>query len=500
MKGVVGLPGPGNSVSVRFLYREGNAVEALREIEKAEQNSRLSCFPELIGAVLAAIRARRYPVTLAPSVIATLSGLGPGPGVVPISVGGDPGHRETDRLAEQFVRSIVDADGVARIPAGMVSRARFWISVAVHLWDSQSRAFLRKHVENLDDQSLFLIAGLSAAALEAGWVQEITVAGTHLDVRSISPEDMLPALFQALELEECPPAVFQFIAGGNVFPAQVPSTVLVEPLRSLYWTIVPDPGGKYPPTPLTIADRYLAQGIVHSLLTEAETGAVYVPAGKFEVVLPPEYPLARYGVTALRVWAEPDGLWVGLVGRRIGPCFRWTPTGKRMVGLVIREENLRQMVDVTLAALWHDLRVPGPDAFPDRREGWKRTERSDHAGNTRDSRSSIRVLPGRIRPRQVLIEGKRMWGSEEDRRQIRRSHGVRGHLRRLHSGWTASLQAREMANRFGIVIPDGYTFVRPHTRGGNTGEGDGTRGTRVRATGLASVMHLLVAGDVNGHK
>ncbi len=51
-------------------------------------------------------------------------------------------------------------------------------------------------------------------------------------------------------------------------------------------------------------------------------------------------------------------------------------------------------------------------------------------------------------------------------------------------------QARSMAGEFGIALPDGYTFVRPHVRGG---EGDAATPTEtvVQSRGLATVMALL---------
>jgi hypothetical protein len=43
---------------------------------------------------------------------------------------------------------------------------------------------------------------------------------------------------------------------------------------------------------------------------------------------------------------------------------------------------------------------------------------------------------------------------------------VSGHLRRLQAGHTASPEARSAAARAGIQLPPGYTWVRPHSRGG----------------------------------
>ena len=59
-------------------------------------------------------------------------------------------------------------------------------------------------------------------------------------------------------------------------------------------------------------------------------------------------------------------------------------------------------------------------------------------------------------------------GTPEDREIVtRRSHGVRGHLRQLPEAWSSSLAAEGEAREWGFVLPDGYTFVRPHVRGGH---------------------------------
>lgn len=81
-----------------------------------------------------------------------------------------------------------------------------------------------------------------------------------------------------------------------------------------------------------------------------------------------------------------------------------------------------------------------------------------------------------------------------DRETIeRRAHGVRGHLRRLRSGWTANDEAKAMAHSYGIQLPDGYTFVRPHVRGrhGHGGENALEDEVIVVARKLATVMTLL---------
>ncbi|MEM2493684.1 MAG: hypothetical protein QXE23_09125, partial [Nitrososphaerota archaeon] len=82
------------------------------------------------------------------------------------------------------------------------------------------------------------------------------------------------------------------------------------------------------------------------------------------------------------------------------------------------------------------------------------------------------------------------WGEREERERIARAaHAVRGHLRRLPPGWKPSEEARAIAMGFGVVVPDGFTFVRPHMRGGRKeGEGEGER--EAVARGLRSLALL----------
>jgi hypothetical protein len=90
----------------------------------------------------------------------------------------------------------------------------------------------------------------------------------------------------------------------------------------------------------------------------------------------------------------------------------------------------------------------------------------------------------------VELRGVRRWGTEEEVAAVRRAHAVRGHLRRLDGGRKASEVARKAAEEYGIVLPDGRTFVRPHVRGGRV-EAGSAQPPRLRAKGLATVAAVL---------
>jgi hypothetical protein len=78
---------------------------------------------------------------------------------------------------------------------------------------------------------------------------------------------------------------------------------------------------------------------------------------------------------------------------------------------------------------------------------------------SRDSRVVIRYLP-RFRVRYIGIrEAEYKQASAEVT-----GHHVSGHLRRVRSASPLQLQ---IAKEFDIQVPDGFTFVRPHDRGGH---------------------------------
>lgn len=219
-----------------------------------------------------------------------------------------------------------------------------------------------------------------------------------------------------------------------------------------------------PPPP----DADLARGLGLALMARAEAEGHYVPAGRFRVRVPDLPLFRRAGVTALRAAVDPQGIWVQLLGERgPGEVFRLDRT------LPLRPDIAADPAwGAVAAALWHDLRAgiparPGGEA----RKG-RRLEKPPEETPSLPAPSVPRplVLP---RPFRVMEteEGHREpeveWGEPEGREDLRRTaHWVRGHLRRLAPGWTASTEAREVAEALGVILPEGYTFVRPHLRGG----------------------------------
>ena len=149
-------------------------------------------------------------------------------------------------------------------------------------------------------------------------------------------------------------------------------------------------------------------------------------------------------------------------------------------------------LSAVLAGLWRDLVVAGEEVVPER--GALPVAHPPAIADRAPRRRSARTLPTL---RRIALSGRREWGTSDERATIqRRTAAVRGHLRRLHVGWEASAEALEIAGEFGVVVPQGATFVRPHMRAGHTAEGAG-EAVEIRAKGLAS-LSLLVREERDG--
>ncbi len=461
--GVVGI---GKNVAVRFLYqRDANPIGALHDIEEAD-----GLDPFLAGALVGAVdglnhkapaRFLSFGVHLLASICDRTSE--------------DMAYSrmrsgEVSALASKFLDAIIAGEPYIDVPAGAVDRARFWLAVGRLLWKPSTMRRLAASGEALKAmRSSVRVAAQAWFALSGrGHVQ---VGKARLAVTSVASVLYLWAQTMEWVTRDIPADTLQWLTGGQVNAWAVSLTESTE-----RWTE---------------EKRSLAAAIARSLLSEAEEQAVYVPLGAFLVNLPPGTPLRAWGVEQLRIWAEPSGVWVQAVGKNgRGPSFRWTPHGDLSDFIVAPE--VQPAVNATLAALWRDLRVAGEEAFPVH-SGPTHGRSTGRTRRPKASRSP-RVLPSRGR-KAARMSGKRFWASGEERERMhRRAHGVRGHLRKLPTGWHASEEAHETAEAFGVVMPQGYTFVRPHVRGGKTAESIEAE-TPIVARGLATITSLLGGGE-----
>lgn len=477
-EGEEGVP----SVAIRFLWpRRQSPFEALRTIEMTEGGLP----PSLAGALLAAAQARRYPVhSETAGAIAIVCDLVPQ---------GRPSlfsRREIEQFVKEYIRLLADpaADSLnVNIPSGAADRARFWLVLARRLWQPDVLRRLARAVGSASKDLQFLMAAtLAGARLELDGSEAIEIGGVSLSISKDSlPETREIAWRQAVEgaRGEVPREAVQYLFSGRFGS--------IDPFKSLEAADAPYP------------DPDLAMGLVRALTREAAERARYAPSGGFRVQLPSDYPLKAWRIHGFRVWAFSGGLWAApLSDQGPWPAFLWRP-GSLPSGWVV-PKALRPLMAATMAALWRDLHVAGEEAVPTQDAAQRRRLAAATSSSRRRFRSgeaprqSVRVLPARSR-RWLALSGARRWGSEEERRTIRRrAHGVRGHLRRLPPGWKASPEAKEIAKTFNVPVPDGYTFVRPHLRGSGSTEvrpAVPEDAVIVQARGLAAVMSLLSLDD-----
>lgn len=147
------------------------------------------------------------------------------------------------------------------------------------------------------------------------------------------------------------------------------------------------------------------------------------------------------------------------------------------------------ILDVTLAALWRDLCVAGEEVVV------RKGKRKVCLGGQKKTQDRTLNLPRRP---LIFDNDRREWGNKEEQAEISKktidSHWVKETFRRLPEGHQASAQAYQNANEYGDgVIPDGYTFVKPHHRGTDYDVAEKT--IKVVAQGLQAATLFL-----NQHK
>lgn len=461
---------PAQRFSLIFTYPRGDdAVQALYRIEEAEGG-----LPHpLVAAVLAAVQSRALPCAAPALFGGAAAAVGQ-----PQEVGATRhNRRELDALAERALAVLAGGGAAADlpVPGSAVDAARLWLILGRRLWDPAARNSLLGLLRGVDGVTLAPRTQL-AARIAAGWldlrgIRETTVAGVRLALPAwpaVSLSFWLQAL--ALELAAAPPDALTFLLGGRL-PWFTPEDD--AQLRRLAAGV----------------DLELARGITAGLLAAARDHAAYAPAGAFTLELPGEHPLAalasrlRLWLTADRLWCAPEGRQgaLGLVGWRPDrPGLGAGPGGP-----------LAPLLEPLLAALWHDLHVAGPEVLPEVRPPRAAPQAAPPAGS--DFKPVATQPRGLTLPaaRCVHLAGTRAWGEAAERERIRRqAHGVRGHLRRLHGKWQVGAEAAASAREYGLALPQGFTFVRPHVRGANA-TSDAVTPTPIRARGLATILTLL---------
>ena len=365
-----------------------------------------------------------------------------------------------------------------QMPTGVVDRARYWLALSRMLW----REDVMRRMASADFGSVRYATEMGPALLMLASVSTLHPALSgrgRMRVRGVElafPQD------SALVLAW--PQALEWMAGN----------ISTEALRWLSKGQFPASGPKV--DDMTIRgdiDVARANAAAEALLEEAKAHAVYVPSGQFRLRLPADTPLAPWGVKYLRVWAEPERLWVQFVGKgqdALGTSVEWRPVHPTMMRpyVISQATGAMDAAHVTLAALWHDLVTAAEAALPEEgREPGQEAVRQAQAREQGRREGQGRGRSYRKIPRQrVRLRGRRDWSTEAERQRIMRRHRVSGHLRQLPAGWSASQEAQRWAKRYGFIVPRGYTFVRPHMRGSDEREVE----TVVVARGLETLMLL----------
>lgn len=272
-------------------------------------------------------------------------------------------------------------------------------------------------------------------------------------------------------------------------------------------TLLPD--GELPPRKITAIwltdeQRHMLRGIASSLLRLADEQAVYAPAGYFHVKLPTDLtPLRATGLTSLKVVAGADGLWVKLCGTLNDQgIFHWTPTG--LIDPFL-SGDFATAVHACLSALWHDLRVSAEAVQPDSEPSdlsLSRVEVEAHSNDASQAAAKTRTRRGstvRILPR-LRITGEVIWGTLQEQQLARQIYNRVGHRRRLHDPtWQRRSTAATEAAVWGVILPDGYTWVRRLDRPRPASDSPAAP-IRVTARGLVSLLAIIQDTDFQPHE
>jgi hypothetical protein len=254
-----------------------------------------------------------------------------------------------------------------------------------------------------------------------------------------------------------------------------------------------------------------------NLVERARKNAAYTPFGTFRLIVPEELRQAiedlviegmpgedalveHIDLRHLVIVADDHGMWVRFYGESgAGPIARWEPDAAFKDNVM--SSQFGAVIDAVLAAVWHDLRVQGERSirparsFTDQRRKAK-PEGRGRQGPHRPKGRGFRVIPHRPPEDDgAELTGWREWSSEDERRRILRvAHKVAGHRRRLPDGWQPSERARELAEKSGIFLPPGMTYVRPFVRGKGSGreELDEPDAPPIISQGLALVLSFMI--------
>ncbi len=250
---------------------------------------------------------------------------------------------------------------------------------------------------------------------------------------------------------------------------------------------------------ITDKQRQMLTELASTLKRLAAEEAYYAPNGMFHLVIPQDLAiLHRLGVAKLIVAADPLGFWLRVHGTSKlaeTAIFRWQPERPLSVYGNAVPDDIIVLLDVCLSALWYDLRRSGAEALPveDSQQPFIQPRKS-MPPKTKPKRMArpIRTLP---KLHRVDFKGSHQWGTPSEREIIRRrDHSVNGHPRKLPSNWKRGEDREGVALGYGVILPDGYTYVSPYKASGKQSKVAFEQATLVVSRGLASLVAWLPRG------
>lgn len=465
LPGERGVVGVGPPMLITLVIPDGmTALDALKSVE-----AHLGGLPAALAAGLLAA-SEMDQRNIAPSVLAAyMASAGPAVGLSVLNT------RQIRAMAQAWIQGLL-ADKRAGLPAAAVDRARTLLSAGRLLWKEAGAAAagraLRGYDAPLDHEDMtqgpldvLVLSGLAEALRFVDAITEVQIADTTLAL----VDDAMDAWAQFAELAAGPltKSAAHFLCGKQ-FP-------YVDGRFAWYH---PDESIEGPEMDARLATQWSEE-----LVAEAERDGVFAPVGGFVLRFPVEYPLRQWGIEGLRLYADPQGMWVSLAPDRAMNLVRWEPRQPLSPALI--PPALAPALHVTLAALWRDLCVAGEEVVRVRSQG------QDVGSRHSQRRERVVVVPRR---RVVYLDGERTWGDDEERDAVtRQRHKVSHSFPRLQPGQQRSEAAEREARRWGwLVIPEGRTFRVPHERGGKKAEGaEQQEAPRLVAQGLRAATLFL---------
>ena len=442
------------SLMVRLSWKRGKTIDALRHIVRHE-NDEVALPASLLWRLYAAARGRDKGIS--PRNINLVSFLFASSSP-PIEGGSLLSKKERSKALELAMKGLDERK--IDFPRSAWSSAEVAWQVGRLLWRDSVRQVLPL---------------LNSSTPAGRWLALIATVVFLVEERGKLPTSSPLAAPEGSEAAAWPQFLALLDAPAEVVVRLFPKGRIAIPGDAIGENLDPEPVG---------LKSDLLEGIASSLIEEAETRGRFVPLGAFELVLPPCLPWDEWGYSAMRIVADPEGMWVGLVRHdgETAAALRWTPAAGTPNLVLLLPEWARSPLNATCAAIWRDMTCAAEVLVEERPAERRKRGRRSRSSLSRSTLRQGSERTHRVRAfprRKVEYGGRRLWGEEDERRRIENARLVCGHYR----AWMPPPDAdpkyvermrrgtRLRAQTYGFPFPPkGYTFVRPHSRGGKKNE------------------------------